>query len=118
MFKENAPIFEQIKEHIINNIVKGIWKEGEMIPSVRVFATEMGVNPNTVMNALKDLQRDGIIENRRGIGNIIVTGTAERLKEKKKRSFIEVRVNELITEAKVIGVEKQELKEVIEEMWK
>ena len=75
MFKDNTPIFEQIKEHIINNIVKGIWKEGEMIPSVRVFALEMGVNPNTVMNALKDLQRDGIIENKRGIGNVITEGS-------------------------------------------
>ena len=70
-FKEKKSIYVQIADHICENIVKGIWKEGDRIASVREFAVDIEVNPNTVMRAYSYLQDEGIIYNKRGIGYFV-----------------------------------------------
>lgn len=117
MFKENVPIYEQIKEIIKGNIIKNVWKEGEKIPSVREFASELEVNPNTVMNALKDLQREGILENKRGIGNIIQDGVAKKISAEMKEEFCIVKLVEIIKDAKRLGISISEFNKNVEELW-
>ena len=55
------PIYEQIYENIISLIVKGTLSENDQLPSVRAFAKDAGVNPNTVAKAYQELERIGII---------------------------------------------------------
>ncbi|BDU50820.1 GntR family transcriptional regulator [Haliovirga abyssi] len=117
MFKKKVPIYEQIKSIIIDNILSGVWKEGDKIPSIRNFALEFGVNPNTIMNALKDLQQKKILENKRGIGNIVCDGVVEKILRDKKEKFCNEKLNEVIKEAKILKINLNELKDEIESKW-
>lgn len=117
MFDDNIPIFTQIIEIIKNNIIKGNWKEEEKIPSVRKFAMELEVNPNTVMNALKELQREEILENKRGIGNIVMKGAREKIIKAAREDFFNNSLNDLVDKAKIIDVDKGELFEAIDKIW-
>ena len=66
-----VPIFEQICRGICGDIAKGVLKPHDRIPAARVLARELGINPNTVVKAYTELERDGIIYSRVGKGSFI-----------------------------------------------
>jgi DNA-binding transcriptional regulator YhcF (GntR family) len=67
-FINNKGIYLQIADNLSEKVIEGKYPPGEKIPSVRDLATDIGVNPNTVMRTYSELQSRGIIENKRGIG--------------------------------------------------
>ena len=60
----------------------------DRIASVREFAVEIEVNPNTVMRAYSYLQDEGIIYNKRGIGYFVGEESMEKVMSLKKNDFI------------------------------
>lgn len=62
------PIYLQIEERVRLGIAQGLLKTGDQLPSVRVLATQLLVNPNTVAKAYSNLQRAGLLESQRGKG--------------------------------------------------
>ena len=66
--KSHVPIFEQIAGHLRKQIAEGIYKPSEALPSLRALAIEITVNPNTVQRAYGLLEREGLVESRRGLG--------------------------------------------------
>ena len=87
-FKDGKAIYLQIADYITENILKGDWKEGDRIASVREFAVEIEVNPNTVMRAYSYLQDEGIIFNKRGIGYFVGEDSMEKVMSLKKEDFV------------------------------
>ena len=53
----DRPIYLQLMERIQQDIVSGIYKPGDRLPSVRDLAVEAAVNPNTMQKALSELER-------------------------------------------------------------
>lgn len=98
-FKEKKSIYVQIADYICESILKGEWQEGDRISSVREFAVEIEVNPNTVMRAYSYLQDEGIIFNKRGIGYFVGENSMEKIMKIKKEEFVK---NELPYFFKVI----------------
>ena len=63
-----APIYQQITTQLRHAISTGAIAPGELLPSVRVQAEQLLVNPNTVAKAYADLSRDGLLETLPGKG--------------------------------------------------
>ena len=59
-FSADAPIYTQLVAQIQMYIVSGALPPGERLPSVREFAAEAGVNPNTMQRAMAELEREGL----------------------------------------------------------
>ncbi|BFH60052.1 GntR family transcriptional regulator [Paenibacillus azoreducens] len=74
----SQPLYEQILEQARSAIAKGEIALGDKMPSVRELAQELRINPNTVMRAYQELERDGLTEKRRGQGTY-VTSSPERV---------------------------------------
>lgn len=70
--KSSTPIFRQIADQLRRAIDSSIYKPGEMLPSLRVMAVDIKVNPNTVQRAYEALEREGVVETRRGVGVFVV----------------------------------------------
>jgi GntR family transcriptional regulator len=70
--KSSTPIFRQIVDQLRQAIDARVYKPGEMLPSLRVMAVDIKVNPNTVQRAYEALEREGVIETRRGVGVFVV----------------------------------------------
>ncbi len=70
-FHGDAPIHAQVTERIERMIVSGALGPGERLPSVRSFALEAGINPNTMQKALAELERSGLIYSQRTAGNFV-----------------------------------------------
>ena len=70
-FSNEHPIYLQIKNDIYYKICKGNLRPGDKLSSVRDYAVEVGVNPNTVQRTYTDMEREGIVEKRRGQGSYV-----------------------------------------------
>lgn len=70
----SVPVFQQIAELLRSQIGSGVYRSGELIPSVRQTAEQLLVNPNTVQRAYEILERDGLIQARKGMGMAVVEG--------------------------------------------
>ena len=65
------PIYMQIMNSIRDAIASGELAAGDKVPSVREFASEFEVNPNTMQRALMELEREGILVSERAIGRFV-----------------------------------------------
>ncbi|MFO0875093.1 MAG: GntR family transcriptional regulator [Phycisphaerales bacterium] len=72
--ESTVPIFRQIVDGLRGEIAKGAIAAGELLPSVRTIAEELGVNPNTVHKAVTELEREGLVATERGRGMVVVDG--------------------------------------------
>ena len=88
-FTGNQSIYLQITEFVKEQILLNKWQKEEKIPSVRDLATELQVNPNTVMRAYDSLQMQGIIYNRRGIGNHVSPDAGKKILAASKEKFLQ-----------------------------
>ncbi|MBK8956553.1 MAG: GntR family transcriptional regulator [Saprospiraceae bacterium] len=109
-FKKSLSIFEQIGMSVQENIISNSWKEGDRIPSVREYATNIQVNPNTVMRTYTLLQDQGIIENRRGIGFFVANGAKLKSIDNRKDQFAEDFLPELFRTMDQLGISWDEMK--------
>ena len=69
--EDNMPIYMQIMNSIRDAIASGELAAGDKVPSVREFASEVEVNPNTMQRALMELEREGILVSERAIGRFV-----------------------------------------------
>ena len=75
----DRPIYLQLMERIQHDIISGVYKPGDKIPSVRDLALDAAVNPNTMQKALSELERNGLVYSQRTSGRFI-TDDEELLK--------------------------------------
>ena len=88
-FVKQAPIYLQIGDYIVENILRQRWSSGDRIPSIRELAMSVEVNPNTVTRTYAWLQEQGIINNQRGIGYFVADDGLEQTRALKTREFVE-----------------------------
>jgi GntR family transcriptional regulator len=88
-FSDNQSIYIQITDFVKEQILLNKWQKEEKIPSVRDLAAELQVNPNTVMRAYDFLQQQGVIYNRRGIGNHVSSDAGEKILATRKEKFLQ-----------------------------
>ena len=74
------PIYEQIVEGIEREIVTGLIRETEQLPSIRELSAILGTNPNTIQKAFLDLDRAGVIVSTPGRGCFVSEGARERIR--------------------------------------
>lgn len=88
-FKEKKAIYRQIAENLADQILLEKYKEGDKISSVREMAVQAEVNPNTVMRAYEYLQRNEIIQTKRGMGYFVSQGALANIKVLKREAFVQ-----------------------------
>ena len=103
-FKTDKPIFRQIVDLFSVRILSGLWVEGQRIPSVRELSVELMVNTRTVMSALEELEKSGIITSKRGMGYFLEEGAAERERRRRIEEFKRVKLRELFADMDALGV--------------
>ena len=109
------PIYTQIINYMKKQIIKGLLKGGDRILSVRECASELKVNPNTIQRAYTELEEAGLIYTQRGIGKFVVDDK-EKLKELQIDMLKDV-VDNFIKESKELGVNKEEIINILNERY-
>ena len=70
-FKSKVPLYFQLKEQIKQNILKGEYKEGDLIPSEREFSNNYELSSTTIRRALNDLVQENFLDRKAGKGTFV-----------------------------------------------
>ena len=105
------PIYEQIVEGIERDIVMGVLREREQLPSIRELSSILGVNPNTIQKAFGELDRNGIIVSGQGRGCFVADKAAEKIKEKLSARITEI--ESIAVELARAGIEEEKLLDAV-----
>jgi GntR family transcriptional regulator len=87
-WNDAQPIYRQLKEKLLEMILDGQVAEGEAMPSVRQISVEMKINPITVIKAVQELEEQGAVEKRRGLGMFVREGAREELRAQAREDFL------------------------------
>ena len=111
----DVPIYQQIRNEIVNGISSGKLQEGEQLPTVRSLALEIGINTMTVSKAYQLLKQEGYILTDRKKGAIIKQSIK---KDGKITPANKKELERIISESKLSGVKLESLIHEIEEIYK
>ena len=106
------PIYEQITDQIKQQIMFGILKEGDSLPSMRALARDLHISFITTKRAYEDLERDGFIETVVGKGSFVASHNKDLLKEEHQRQ-IEQHLIDAIELSKQCGITQNELIQIL-----
>lgn len=112
----DRPIFLQIVERIQMDIISGKYKPGDKLPSVREFASEAAVNPNTMQKAFTDLERTGLVHSQRTSGRFITEDVT--LINELKASLAKEKITEFLELMQRLGFQKEEILALINQTMK
>jgi GntR family transcriptional regulator len=109
------PIYQQLVEQICSGLARGKLRFDQRLPSVRELSQQLVVNPNTVARAYTELERDGILYTRPGMGVFIAPPTKQAPSKKARRERLQSEVDRLLVTAVCLGFSAEELREFIDE---
>ena len=109
-YKDRRPIYEQVVEKMADLMVRGILPQDSQLPSVRSLATDLSINPNTIQRAYAELERQGYIYSVKGRGSFVAEN---HLIREQKRKAIWERTEQLVKEAKAVGITMLEFQEQV-----
>ncbi|NBH82795.1 GntR family transcriptional regulator [bacterium C-53] len=112
---QEKSIYLQISEMIESDILRDIILEEEKVPSTNELAKLYSINPATAAKGINILVDKGTLYKKRGIGMFVSKGAKEEIRERKKKEFSEYFVKKMLTEAKSLGITKEELIAMIRE---
>lgn len=110
-FSSRTPVYQQLYDDVIRLVSLGVLKSDTKLPPVRILATELGINPNTVQKAYKMLEKDGYIYSTVGRGSFVSNkldqNQAEKIQAKND-------LKESIDKAYKKGITKDEMIELVD----
>src|SRR6478609_1678516 len=69
--------YQQLVQQVRHALRLGLLKEGDRLPTVKDVAKQMAVNPNTVLKAYRELEHDGLVAARPGVGTFVTRTLAD-----------------------------------------
>ena len=99
-----VPIYVQLKEQIRHAIETGALVAGDQLPGIRSLAETLVINPNTIIKVYRELENEGILEVRHGLGAFISSS-------KRKAKTGEIRDAQQLTEDFIDKLREQGLHE-------
>jgi GntR family transcriptional regulator len=106
-----TPLYLQLVEHLKHSIATGAIRAGEQLPSVRKMAEDLLINPNTVVRAYRDLEREGIVALRHGSGVFVSESVSARTDLMKKAEPI---VRSAVERLDSLGLGEDDIRRLME----
>jgi GntR family transcriptional regulator len=114
--RPGLPLYEQVVYAATKAVVSGHMRTGDAFPSVRTLSKELKINPNTAHKVVTHLLGSGLIEIRPGVGTVVAAIPAAAAAERTR--LLGNEIEELVVEAKRLGIELQDLFASMSDHWK
>lgn len=99
-YRDNRPIYEQVKEQLRKLIVTNVIQPDEKLPSIREMASGLAINPNTIQRAMRELESEGYIYTLAGKGSF---AAPRQDIDDRRESELLAQLDELVTELSYLG---------------
>jgi GntR family transcriptional regulator len=108
-----VPVYRQVMDQIKYYVAAGTLRQGDSIPSIRVLAKEMSVNPTTIVKAYSELQHEGVVELKQGKG-VFVSGGGPAMSKGEQKKNIGRLARQLIISASQMGADAETIRECLD----
>lgn len=106
--RSGVPIYVQIVGQVRHAIEVGGLRPGEKLPTVRGLAEELAIAPNTIVKAYNELQREGLVDSKPGVGTVVMEGVVEVARVRQREAIFE-RLRVLVRDAAALGISEDDL---------
>jgi GntR family transcriptional regulator len=113
--KPGESIFDQVVYAAKRAFISGEYLPGQPFPSVRALASSLKIHPNTAHKVVQHLIQERLLESKPGVGTVVARPPAPRAGDKKRLLLQEV--EQLVVEAKRLGVELPEVVDAVTTQW-
>ena len=117
-FRSGLPIYTQIVNQVQAQVVSGVLKHGDQLPTVRALAEELRVNFNTVARAYRILDEARIISTQQGRGTYITEIPPPNITAKLRQETLEALTQRYIGEARRLDFSKSEIRQMVSDQLK
>ena len=107
-----TPIYRQLIDQTTQLVASGRLACGELLPSVRTVAAELGVNPMTVSKAYSLLERAGVVARRRGMGMVVAESAIDAAEA------IRPQADALVETAQRLRLSREGVDEAVDAAWR
>ncbi|WP_104177217.1 GntR family transcriptional regulator [Cryobacterium sp. Y50] len=115
MFTGGGPIYQQLADHIAEDIMAGTYSEESSVPSTNEYAVFYQISPITATKSVNLLVEQGVLYKKRGIGMFVATGARDRLHKLRRSEFRKEYVAPLVHEARLLEINRRQLAEMIDQ---
>jgi len=112
-FRSGLPIYTQVVNQVQAQVVSGVLKPGDQLPTVRALAEELRVNFNTVARAYRLLDEARIISTQQGRGTYITEIPPPKVSERLRKETLEALTQRYISEAMRLEFSKSEIRQMV-----
>ena len=109
------PVYLQIQAQIERRIASGLLAAGDPLPSVRVLAKQLRINPNTVVRAYRELEYRGLVTTRHGEGTFVADGAPA---QQSATDLVDERADAFVREARELGLDRDETVNAVKAAWR
>jgi GntR family transcriptional regulator len=118
-WRSGRPLHDQVVFAVTKAVVTRQLKPGDRFPSVRTLSQELKINPNTAQKIVSTLVERGLLEVQPGIGTIVSQSAMSRPADSSlRRAVLRDDIERLVVEARRLGLDVQDLVDLIRREWK
>jgi GntR family transcriptional regulator len=107
--RDATPLYAQLERALRAAIAAGRLRAGDQLPTVRQLAVDLRINANTVARVYADLERNGVLETRRGVGSFVRASAADARPRHEHERRLRAFVTRLLADAAAAGFTPKEL---------
>lgn len=107
-----VPIYQQLVQQVRTGVARGDLAAEERLPSVRQLSRDLVINPNTVARAYTELEREGMLHTRPGLGVFVAAIKTELTRDVRRRRLVEL-LDDVLTEAVHLGFSREEVQKLL-----
>lgn len=115
-FREGQPIYQQIAERLMDEILAGKYISDERIPGVREYSLLLQVNVNTTVKAFDILARQGIIYNKRGLGSFVSAEAVDIIHHLRSDDVLNGMLHELARQMRLLNIPMDKVTERLKKL--
>lgn len=115
-FRPGISLYEQVAYASKRAVISGQMRPGDPFPSVRALSKELKINPNTAHRVITQLIQEGLLEVRVGVGTVVAAPGPSNPAQRSR--LLKRELEELVVEAKKLGMSLEELLEAIAQHWR
>lgn len=115
-FREGQPIYQQIAERLMDEILAGKYISDERIPGVREYSLLLQVNVNTTVKAFDILARQGIIYNKRGLGSFVSAEAVDIIHRLRSDDVLNGMLHELARQMRLLNIPVEKVTERLKKL--
>lgn len=108
-WNDAQPIYRQLRDRVVAMMLDGELREGDPLPSVRQVASDLRVNPLTVLKSYQGLVDEQLIEKRRGVGMYVRPGARQLLLSDERERFLNTEWPRVVETIQRLGLDPKVL---------